>query len=52
MPNVTTKPYEIPEEALPVDTRQQPGERIYNVSIQREPVFGVVVTRISTGTVV
>lgn len=53
MPNGTSKPFEIPEEAIPVnDEYDQTGERLYNVTIQRGPVFGIIVTRRSTGTVV
>ncbi|XP_062576597.1 sucrase-isomaltase, intestinal-like [Saccostrea cucullata] len=52
MPHVKPKPYEIPEEALPLDTTNQSGQRLYNVTIQHKPIFGIVVTRISTGAVV
>lgn len=52
MPNGTAKPFEIPEEAIPVNDEYQAGERLYNVTIQRGPVFGIIVTRRSTGTVV
>lgn len=52
MPNGTSKPFEIPEEAIPVNDKNQTGERLYNVTIQRGPVFGIIVTRRSTGTVV
>ncbi|KAL5004590.1 hypothetical protein ScPMuIL_018046 [Solemya velum] len=41
--------YEVPEEALTMNKVSGTGDRLYNVTIVREPYFGIAVTRISTG---
>ena len=47
--------FEIPEEALNITSPEMTtgnDSRVYNVTFQDSPVFGVVVTRRSTGAVV